>query len=379
MATVGIYIGDVSINGGGVTKFAINLARALKPYHRCLIISDFLREEKFHKGYEDIENIVLNEKSEIKKICKLNKVCNENNIDLIISNEIYLNRRCALISKLNKRKLPYITVTHMRPDLWFKETNNALINILKRNIIKLGFNAARYNISVSNGLSSELKSQSFCKKPMYIYNPIINQDILKYRKSELNDNTLNKEMYDICVCGWISEIKNYETVIRAVSLIKDKLNIRLNIIGGYSDKYKCYYEKLIKLIDELGIRENIKFWGTVENPYPIMKQMDALVLTSKIEALPTVLIEGMAIGLPLISSNCKYGPSEILDNGNYGYMFEVDDYEELSNQIIDLLSNNEQYLYYKNKSIQRSEMFKFENIAKQYNNIINDVLENSRK
>ncbi len=313
MANIGIYIGDISINGGGVTKFAINLARALKPYHKCIVISDYSREKKFHKGYEEIENIVLNENSEKEKIKKLSLVCKENNIDLIISNEIYLNRRCAAINTFCKTKIPYITVTHMRSELWFKETKNVILN------------------------------------------------------------TINKDIYEVCVCGWISEVKNYETAIRAIALIKDKINIRLNIIGGYSDKYKDYNIKLIELIKELNIEDNIKFWGTVENPYSIMQQMDVLLLTSKIEALPTVLIEGMAIGLPLISSNCKYGPSEILDEGIYGYLFNVYDYSELANNILDLLRNKKKYLYYKEKSIHRSDIFSFNSISEKYNKLIESL------
>lgn len=373
MANIGIYIGDISINGGGVTKFAINLARALKPYHKCIVISDYSREKKFHKGYEEIENIVLNENSEKEKIKKLSLVCKENNIDLIISNEIYLNRRCAAINTFCKTKIPYITVTHMRSELWFKETKNVILNTIKKNIIKFGFNKAKYNIAVSKGLANELKIEKFCKEPATIYNPIIDDEILKYRKDYSDGNILNKDIYEVCVCGWISEVKNYETAIRAIALIKDKINIRLNIIGGYSDKYKDYNIKLIELIKELNIEDNIKFWGTVENPYSIMQQMDVLLLTSKIEALPTVLIEGMAIGLPLISSNCKYGPSEILDEGIYGYLFNVYDYSELANNILDLLRNKKKYLYYKEKSIHRSDIFSFNSISEKYNKLIESL------
>lgn len=375
MATIGIYIADISINGGGVTKFAINLSRALKPYHRCIVISDYSREEKFHKGYKDIESIVINKSSEKEKIKELSSICTINKIDLIITNEIYLNRRCAIINTLSKNKIPYITVTHMRSDLWFKKGNNVIINILKKSIIKFGFNKARYNIAVSRGLANELKLDKFCKNPISIYNPIIDEEILKYRKNFRDENILNKKIYDVCVCGWISEVKNYETAIRAIYLIKDKINIRLNIIGGYSYKYKEYYDKLIKLIDDLDLNKNIKLWGTVENPYIIMQKMDALILTSKIEALPTVLIEGMGIGLPLISSNCKYGPSEILDDGQYGDLFDVDDYKKLSDQILNLFSNKNKYLSYNKKSTQRSQIFTFKNIAKEYENIISKALQ----
>lgn len=373
MATIGIYIADISINGGGVTKFAINLARALKPYHRCIVISDYSREEKFHKGYKDIESIVINKSSEKEKIKELSSICTINKIDLIITNEIYLNRRCAIINTLSKNKIPYITVTHMRSELWFKKGNNVITNILKKGIIKFGFNKARYNIAVSKGLANELKTDQFCKNPIYIYNPIIDEEILKYRKDCGDKNILEKKIYDVCVCGWISEVKNYETAIRAISLIKDRINIRLNIIGGYSYKYKDYYDKLINLIDDLDLKENIKLWGTVENPYAIMQQMDILILTSKIEALPTVLIEGMGVGLPLISSNCKYGPSEILDDGVYGCLFDVYNYESLANNIVDLVNDKEKYLYYKEKSIERSKLFTFSHIAEKYNKIIKNL------
>lgn len=374
MANIGICIADISINGGGVTKFAINLARSLKDYHKCIIISDYSRECKFHDGYNDIKNIVINESSEVKRIKKLRKICKENNIDLIISNEAYINRRCALINTISNNKVPYITVTHMKSELWIEKDINSFINKIKIDLVKLGFAKSKANICVSNGLKEELIEEGFSKKFITIYNPIVNKEILSFREHTENDSERQKEIYDICVCGWISPTKNYMTAIEAIALIKDKINVRLNIIGGYSENHADYYNKLVDSVKTLKLEENVKFWGVTQNPYTIMSNMDILILTSKMEALPTVLIEGMAIGLPVISSNCKYGPSEILNNGEYGYMFEVDDYQTLSKYMLDLLSNKEIYMYYKCKSIQRSDIFKFETIANEYNYIINEAL-----
>lgn len=374
MANIAIYTGDVSINGGGIAKFTINLYNALVEYHKCIIISDFCTSEKFHRGYENLDVYTIDKKNEFEKIKKLNRICKDLNIDLIISNETFLNRRCAIIKLLNKKSLRYITVTHMRSSLWYIEGGNIIINKLKKSLLKIGFNKASINVCVSKGLEKELKEDKFCKNTICVYNPTIDDNIVKLRGENRCLNISNKTIYNICVCGWISEIKNYESIIKAISLLKGKINVNLNIIGGYTESNKYYYENLRKLIDTLKLSENVIFHGILENPYSVMSKMDLLVLTSKVEALPTVLIEAMGLGLPVISSDCKYGPSEILNNGEYGILFKVDDEVELAESIIKILTDPLIYKNYKLKSIERSERFTLKEIGFKYSKIIQEII-----
>jgi glycosyltransferase involved in cell wall biosynthesis len=80
--------------------------------------------------------------------------------------------------------------------------------------------------------------------------------------------------------------------------------------------------------------------GYVQNPYAYMARSSVFVLSSAWEGLPTVLIEAMALGIPIVSTDCKSGPSEILANGKYGYLTPVADSDALAEAILQVLAGN---------------------------------------
>ena len=123
-----------------------------------------------------------------------------------------------------------------------------------------------------------------------------------------------------------------------------KINFKLIIAGrGVEEK------KLKRYIKDHNLNHLVKIRNFLENPYPVMKQSDFLILSSKYEGLPNVLLEGIVLNKLIISSDCPTGPKEILSKGKGGYLFKIGDYNELSNKII---------YYYKNKS-KINSMLKF--------------------
>ncbi len=105
---------------------------------------------------------------------------------------------------------------------------------------------------------------------------------------------------------------------------------KLLIIGrGYKEKF------LKKYILENKLQKIVKLIGYKENPESYIKISDVFVLSSLYEGLPNVLIESLYLKKYIISSNCHTGPKEILNNGQYGDLFKVGDY----NQLFKLLKN----------------------------------------
>ena len=119
------------------------------------------------------------------------------------------------------------------------------------------------------------------------------------------------------------------TVLKSLKYLKNKCNLRLLILGEGDQR-----ETLLNYINRNKLNTMVKINRRINNPYPLIKRSDILLLSSKFEGLPNVLLEALALNKFIISSNCPTGPKEILDNGKGGLLFEVGNYEQLSRKIL---------------------------------------------
>src|SRR5687768_5907309 len=97
-------------------------------------------------------------------------------------------------------------------------------------------------------------------------------------------------------------------------------------------------DQLEALVRDLALENEVSLHGYVTNPYAYMSKTAVLVLSSAWEGLPTVLIEAMALGTPVVSTDCPSGPSEILHHGRYGALTPVHDSEALAQAMIRALA-----------------------------------------
>jgi glycosyltransferase involved in cell wall biosynthesis len=94
---------------------------------------------------------------------------------------------------------------------------------------------------------------------------------------------------------------------------------------------------LERLAEQLGIAEDFALPGFVQNPYPYLKRAAVFVLSSRWEGLPTVLVEALALGTPVVSTDCPSGPREILADGKWGRLVPVGDAGKLAEAILETL------------------------------------------
>lgn len=166
-----------------------------------------------------------------------------------------------------------------------------------------------------------------------IYNPF-NFDEIKDKSLEKLQPTPQKK-YFLSV-GRLEKDKDWDTLIDAFYLFSKKnSHCNLLIIGDGSSK-----NELKLKIANLNLKNRVLLIGKKDNPFPFMKQASALILSSKSEGLPCVLIEGLACsdGI-IISSDCPNGPAEILLDGKAGILFRPGDTTQLS-LILDAIANN---------------------------------------
>jgi len=178
-----------------------------------------------------------------------------------------------------------------------------------------------------------------------------------------------KKTLKIINLGRFTEQKDQITILKAVNLLKDKINLRLLIVGRGIEE-----TNLKNYINNNNLNHLVKIKNFSDNPYGMIKQSNIFILSSKYEGLPNVLLEALILNKFIISSNCPTGPKEILLNGKGGLLFKIGDYKELSKKIIYYLKNKKKakkMLHYSKKHLYRFDYYL--NLNKYYK-LINSIL-----
>ena len=137
----------------------------------------------------------------------------------------------------------------------------------------------------------------------------------------------------ILAAGRLTEQKDYPTLLRAFSTLREAHRARLLILGEGELR-----PSLESLVAELGLVDDVIMSGYADNPYRYMARAAVFVLCSAWEGLPNALIEAMAVGTPVVATDCESGPREILAGGRYGILTPVGDAGALAAGLDDVLS-----------------------------------------
>ncbi|MFC6920913.1 glycosyltransferase [Meiothermus taiwanensis] len=144
----------------------------------------------------------------------------------------------------------------------------------------------------------------------------------------------------ILAIGRLTEPKDYPTLLRAFALVRTHLNGRLLILGEGELR-----EELAALAQSLGLGDDdFQMPGFVANPFAYLARAAVFVLSSRWEGLPGALIEAMACGTPVVSTDCPSGPREILQEGRWGRLVAVGDVEALAQAIVSVLQTPREQL-----------------------------------
>ena len=346
------------LDNGGISKFVYNMQNAFEKKNIKSEIVTFSADTIYG------DNItLLNCTNHGNRIIMLKNFIKEKNIDAIITNTWFEGAIAKVAAILSGKKVKVISVVHIRPNLWGFSKND----ILRKSMAKLSLKMCHKVVAVSNELKEAMIKEGWVneKKITTIYNPVIFDEI-KNHKNKFRDIE-NKKNIDIAVIGWIQPRKAQDTIVKAFSQIKDR-SFTLNFIGGVEDE--AFNNEVKTLIEKNNLQGKVKFWGPRKDIFKILEDMDILISASRGEALPTVMIEALYCEKPIISSDCDYGPKEILDNGKYGLIFKVDDYNGLAKCFNIMVNNNELYNKFLNLSQERSKLFTYDKAVKSYLEIL---------
>jgi glycosyltransferase involved in cell wall biosynthesis len=163
-----------------------------------------------------------------------------------------------------------------------------------------------------------------------IYNPVVTDELLEKAREPLDHPWFVEDAPPVILgVGRLEPQKDFETLIRAFHRVQSEREPRLVILGKGSER-----AKLERLVQSLGMDNSVQMPGFVDNPFQYMARADVFALSSRFEGLPGVLIQAMATGCPVVSTDCPSGPREILEDGRWGALVPVEDEEALAVAIL---------------------------------------------
>ena len=190
-----------------------------------------------------------------------------------------------------------------------------------------------------------------------VYNPI-NLEIIRKKAEDVNPKYGNylKEDYFLQVSR-LTQQKQPEHLVDIYYKLKQRgIKEKLYFIGN-GEKVKLIKQK----IKEYNLEDDIILLGQIENPYPFFKNAKLFLHTAKYEGLPTVLLESLAFGTPVVAYDCPTGPKDILGkNSEYGELIPLNDKDTFVKRVYELIDNNEKYENYKKMSLIRANDFSME-------------------
>ena len=208
------------------------------------------------------------------------------------------------------------------------------------------------------------------KKVELVYNPIDLKLIEKKAENvEKKYENYLKQDYFLQVSR-LTQQKQPEHLVDIYYKLKQAgIKEKLYFIGDGEKK-----EIIKQKIKEYNLEDDIILLGQIENPYPFFKNAKLFVHTAKYEGLPTVLLESLALGTPVVSYDCPTGPRDILGkNSEYGELISLNDKDMFVEKVLELMNSKEKYEKYKKLSLIRANDFSMENNKVKLKELIENI------
>jgi glycosyltransferase involved in cell wall biosynthesis len=209
---------------------------------------------------------------------------------------------------------------------------------LVRAMMRLTYPWASRITTVSDATIDELHENMGIERARFLYvpNPVVPNDIDSQSREPFECDVFGKGRPVIVAAGRLAPEKDFATLIRAFKLVRERRDSALVILGEGSER-----PMLESLAAELGIADHVRLPGFVRNPFPFMRAAAVFALSSRFEGMPGVLVQAMACGTPVVSTDCRTGPREVLEGGKWGTLVPVGDPAALAAGIADSLDRRE--------------------------------------
>lgn len=219
--------------------------------------------------------------------------------------------------------------------------NVSAFNMLFIYLIRIFYRKANAIVAVSKGGGDDVATVARIprEKIDVIYNPLLTEEFYIQATQPLHHSWFSDGAVPVVLAvGRLAKVKDYPTLIKAFSLVRHKIPSRLMILGEGEER-----QSLESLVEKLGLQQDVLMPGFVMNPFVYMYKAAVFVLSSTVEGFGNVLVEAMACGTPVISTDCPTGPREILTDD--GVLVPIGSEVILAEEISRVLTNSSKINY----------------------------------
>ncbi len=323
--------------GGGAERVAVNLLQGLPRdvFTQELVMVDawgpFLEQVP-----EDVKqtNLALGHNVS-SAIVPLVQYLRRRKPDVLISHLAHANVAAVVAAACAHTGTRVVLVEHNdNSSVDQKRTRSAASKALQ-GFKSLAYRRADKIVGVSEGVTGYV-GRTFnvpAQKLATIYNPVVSEALLERSRRPLAHPWFAAGQPPVLLAsGRLREQKDFSTLLRAFAQVRQARACRLIILGEGALRAELEAE-----VAALGLQADVSLPGFVENPYAYMRAASLFVLSSRWEGLPTVLVEAMACGCPVVATDCPSGPAEILEGGRLGPLVEVANPAALAQAILETL------------------------------------------
>ena len=351
-----------SLSGGGMEKMTIRIAKefAKRGVKTSIVLTTYEGEYK-SKVPAGVEVYDLSASYMMLSIPSLVRYVKSHNVKKLVS----IGRVCNIIALMSRRLggLEDLEVTISLRNVESKK-KDGIIRKIYRGIAKCTYSSADKITAISEAVLDDhlgfINSKEGNVK--VIYNPALSVEVMKMGKKSVDHPWLKSGVPVILAVGRLVEQKNFSMLIKAFRRVRQQRRCKLIILGKGPKK-----EDMKKIARRHGVWRYIDMPGFKSNPYKYMKQSDIFVLSSKWEGFGNVIVEAMAQGTPIVSTNCEGGVSEILEDGKWGKLVPVNSIDRFASEILNTLESGGE-----TDTKERASDFRVEKVADEYLSLIFD-------
>jgi glycosyltransferase involved in cell wall biosynthesis len=317
-----------SLNGGGVQRVMLNLARGLiaRNVNVDLVLAS-CTGELLKQVPAEVRVVDLRAGRSVRALFPLYRYLVGSRPNALMSAQTHNNIVAICARRLTRTHTRLVISEHNLMSAVARQTPS-MKESWRPLAARFFYPLADEIVAVSRGVADDLSRVAGLRRDRIrvVSNPIFTPELVRLAAEPIRHPWFVAGQPPVIVAvGRLATQKDYPTLLKAFSLVRKTGSVRLLILGEGEQR-----QSLERMVTELGIGESVLMPGFVQNPFPYIANAALLVLSSAWEGFANVLVEALACGTPVVSTDCRSGPREILESGRYGRLVEVGDPSEMA-------------------------------------------------